>query len=202
MIEAVSSREVALEAQRTRPLRADAQQNHDRLLDVAARLFARDGADASLKAIAKEAGVGIGTLYRRFPTREELVEATYRSETERLCASAATPLADHDPPTALRAWLAGFLGYTATKHGMAEALPAILASREGLRMRSRDMLAEAIATILRAGVQDGSLRADVAATDVLMAVGGVTLVAGHERDDALAARLLDLIMDGLAATAR
>lgn len=85
---------------------------------------------------------------------------------------------------------------------MTEALPAILATREGLRMRSRGLLAEAVATILRAGVRDGSLRADVAATDVLMAVGGVSLIAVHERDDALAARLLDLIMDGLTVGIR
>jgi AcrR family transcriptional regulator len=186
-----------MEAQRTRPLRADAQHNHDRLLEVAASAFARDGAEASLKAIAKEAGVGIGTLYRRFPTREQLIEATYRSQTERLCGSAAALLADHDPPAALRAWMDGFVAYTETKHGMAESLPMILATRDGLRMHSRGLLSEAIDTILRAGVEDGSLRGDVAAADVMMAVGGTTLITEHEDDTALTGRLLDLLMDGL-----
>ncbi|MFJ4698968.1 transcriptional regulator, TetR family [Streptomyces sp. TverLS-915] len=182
-------------------LRADAQANHDRLLEVAARAFAREGADASLKAIASAAGVGIGTLYRRFPAREDLIEATYRAETTRLADSARTLVATRPPVEALAAWMADFVAYMRTKRGMAEALPAILATREGLRLRSREALGEAVATLLRHGAAAGVLRSDVTAREVLMALGGITMISGHEEDPALAARLVGLLVDGLV-TAR
>jgi AcrR family transcriptional regulator len=183
----------------TRPLRADAQRNNDRLLESAARAFARDGADASLKAIAKDAEVGIGTLYRRFPTRDDLVEATYRNETVRLCERAAALLLETTPADALRAWMEGFVDYMLTKHGMADALPAILASRDGLRMHSRDMLRDAIALLLDASIREGALRAGVPADDVMMALGGITLIAAHESERALATRLITLLLAGLAS---
>ncbi|WP_326836513.1 helix-turn-helix domain-containing protein [Amycolatopsis rhabdoformis] len=182
-----------------RSLRADARENQDRILEAAARAFSRDGADTSLKAIAKEAGVGIATLYRRFPAREDLVEATYRSETERLAASAADLLAELAPEAALRAWMDRFVDYMLTKNGMAEALPGILAAREGLRAHSRDLLRAAIDRMLTAAAEAGALRADVPADDVMMAIGGVTLIAGHEDQRELAARLLDLVVAGLRA---
>lgn len=182
-----------------RSLRADAQANHERLLEVAARAFAREGADTSLKAIAAEAGVGIGTLYRRFPTRDDLIEATYRSETARLCESASRLLDDRAPTVALREWMEHFVDYMLTKRGMADALPAILASRAGLRRHSREALAEAVATLLNAGITAGELRPDVVATDVLMALGGITLISGHEHQRELASRLISLLLDGLGA---
>jgi AcrR family transcriptional regulator len=180
-----------------RSLRADAQENQDRILEAAARAFSRQGADTSLKAIAKEAGVGIATLYRRFPAREDLVEATYRSETERLAGSAADLLAELPADAALRAWAERFVDYTLTKNGMAEALPGILAAREGLRTHSRDLLRAAIGRMLAAAAEAGTLRADVPADDVMMAIGGVTLIAGHEDQRELASRLLDLVVAGL-----
>jgi AcrR family transcriptional regulator len=183
----------------TRALRSDAQQNHDRILEAAAAAFAREGADTSLKAIAQEAGVGIGTLYRRFPTRDDLIEATYRDQTARLCRRADALLAKTTPLLALRQWMDGFVDYMTTKHGMAEALPSILAAREGLRGSSRDLLRTAIATLLGAGIADGALRDDVAADDVMMALGGITLISENEHDRELAGRLLDLLMAGLRA---
>jgi AcrR family transcriptional regulator len=180
-----------------RSLRADAQLNRDRLLEAAAAAFARDGADTSLKAIAKEAGVGIGTLYRRFPTRDDLIEATYRNETTRLCESASELLERSDPATALRQWMDRFVDYMLTKHGMSSALPSILAAEDGLRAGTRSRLRDAIATLLATGIQANSLRSDVSADDVMMALGGITLIAGAEQQRDLAARLLDLLMDGL-----
>lgn len=180
-----------------RVLRADAKLNQDRVLEAAAAAFARPGAETSMKAIARDAGVGIATLYRRFPAREDLIEAVYRNETARLGRSAATLLRKHPPPQALRTWLSKFLDYLLTKEGMAEALPAILAARDGLRMHSRGVLRAAIDEILRAGIADGSLRADVSADDVMMAAGGIGLIAAHEQQRALAARLADLLMDSL-----
>ncbi len=184
-----------------RPLRADARANHDRLLEVAARLFATEGADTSLKAIAAEAGVGIGTLYRRFPTREDLVEATYRNETDLLCASASRLLREREPVEATRAWMEAFVDYMLTKQGMADALPAILATRDGLRLHTREALTAAVAELLRAGAGAGRFRADVAPSDVLMAIGGITLIGSYERQRALASRLIDLLLHGLAARA-
>ncbi|WP_031030956.1 TetR/AcrR family transcriptional regulator [Streptomyces sp. NRRL WC-3725] len=182
-----------------RSLRADAQANHDRLLEAAARAFAQQGADASLKAIAAEAGVGIGTLYRRFPAREDLIEATYRNETDRLCASARELLADRSPLAALREWAEAFVDYMRTKQGMADALPAILAAHEGLRRHSRDALGEAVTTLLEAGIAAGQVRDDAEPNDVLMALGGITLISGHEHQRDLASRLIVLLLDGLAA---
>lgn len=182
----------------SRTLRADAQANYDRLLEVAARLFAQEGADASLKAIAAEAGVGIGTLYRRFPTREDLIEATYRRSTDLLCASAATLLQEFTPLGATRAWMEQFVDYMLTKQGMADALPAILATREGLGAHSREALAGAVAELLNAGSAAGCFRADLSPSDVLMALGGITLISGHEHQRELATRLIGLLLDGLA----
>jgi AcrR family transcriptional regulator len=181
-----------------RVLRADAQHNHDRLLDVAANAFARDGADTSLKAIAKDAGVGIGTLYRRFPTRDDLIEATYRNETARLSERASELLSSLTPLQAMREWMEGFVDYMLTKHGMAEALPAILAAQDGLRLHSRGLLRSAIETLLEACIADGSLRPGVPADDVMMALGGITLIASNESQRELASRLVDLLLIGLA----
>ncbi|MEV7323931.1 helix-turn-helix domain-containing protein [Streptomyces sp. NPDC093970] len=181
-----------------RSLRADAQANHDRLLEAAARAFAQQGADASLKAIAAEAGVGIGTLYRRFPAREDLIEATYRNETDRLCDSARDLIAERPPLAALSAWAEAFVDYMLTKRGMADALPAILAAREGLRRHSRDALGEAVSALLGAGVAAGRVREDADPNDVLMALGGITLISGHEGQRDLASRLIVLLLDGLA----
>ena len=177
-----------------RELRADARVNHDRLLEVAARAFARDGVDASLKSIAAEAGVGIGTLYRRFPTRDHLVEATYRDQTRRLGERATQLLDELEPLGALRAWMEAFVDYMLTKRGMADALPAILAEREGLRAHSRDILRDAVAQLLAAC--SGLVR-DVDANDLLMALGGITLISAHEQQRTLASRLIDLQIVGL-----
>ncbi|ANS28843.1 putative TetR family transcriptional regulator [Rhodococcus opacus] len=181
----------------TGAMRADAQENQDRILEVAAAAFSRPGADTSLKAIAKEAGVGIGTLYRRFPTREDLVEATYRAETKRLARSASALLAKNPPLFALREWMTLFVTYMLTKQGMADTLPAILADHEGLRAHSRELLHTAVRELRDASVRAGAIRDDVPATDILMALGGITLISSHEQDGELAERLLDLLTSGL-----
>src|ERR1700730_2525244 len=102
-----------------RPLRADAQRNRDRLLEVAVRAFSQEGPDVTLESIAREAEVGIGTLYRHFPTREALIEAAYRNELARLCASVAELVASMPADVALRTWIDRFIDYLATKRGMA-----------------------------------------------------------------------------------
>ncbi|WP_369198580.1 TetR/AcrR family transcriptional regulator [Streptomyces djakartensis] len=183
-----------------RSMRADAQANYDRIVEAAARTFATEGADTSLKAIAAEAGVGIGTLYRRFPTREDLIEAVYRNETDRLCSAVPQLLEAHGPVEALRQWMEAFVDYMLTKQGMADALPAILADREGLRLHSREALGEAVSTLLDAAIAAGRVRGDASPGDVLMAVGGITLISGHEHQRDLASRLITLLLDGLTAS--
>ena len=179
-------------------MRADARENHDRVLEVAARAFEREGTGASLKAIAREAGVGIGTVYRRFPTREALVEAAYRTELDKLCDAAPALLTTLPPDRALRAWMDRFVDYMTTKRGMAEALKAVIASGGNPYAVSRDRLLTAVGSLLDAGIAAGVLRADVPAADVLTSLSGVTLAA-TEREQA--GRLLDLLVDGLVRVA-
>ncbi len=181
-----------------RSLRADAQENRDRLLRVAARHFADDGAQASMKAIAQEAGVGIGTLYRRFPSREVLIEATYRDQSQLLCDAAPDLLARKPPRDALRTWMGQFLDYMATKRGMAEALKTMLRADEPLRLKTRELLLDALDLLLRAGEQDGVLRPGLDPLDVTMALGGFAMVIGEEAVPELRDRLLGLLIDGLA----
>jgi AcrR family transcriptional regulator len=180
-----------------RPLRADAQRNHDRLLDAAVRAFSRDGPDVTLDAIAKDAGVGIGTLYRRFPTREALFEAAYRNELARLCDAVADLLQSMPPDEATRAWMDRFVDYMTTKRGMADALRAVIASGGNPYAQSRDRLTVAITTLLHAATAAGTLRPDIEPGDVLVSLSGVSLAAGEPAQRDQARRLLDLLMDGL-----
>ncbi|WP_198047098.1 TetR/AcrR family transcriptional regulator [Kutzneria sp. 744] len=174
-----------------RKLRADAQRNEDRLLVAAAAAFTRDGANASVKDIAKEAGVGVGTLYRRFPSKELLIEATYRNEVQRLC-DAAPDLATELPPAgALRAWMERFIDFMTTKDGMADVLRVVLTD-EGEKLETRAMLATAIERLLTA-----DMRPDANAHDVLMALGGISLIAASEGRRDLAGRLIDLLLHGI-----
>jgi AcrR family transcriptional regulator len=181
----------------TRPLRADAQRNRDRLLDCAVRAFSQDGPDVTLEAIAKEAGVGIGTLYRHFPTREALLDAAYRNELARLCDAVPDLLATMPPDVAMRTWMDRFADYMMTKRGMADALRALIASGGNPFAHSRDRLTTAIATLLDAGAAAGTLRSDIEPADVLASLGGVTLAAGEPAQRDQASRMLNLLMDGL-----
>jgi AcrR family transcriptional regulator len=180
-----------------RPLRADAQRNRDRLLEVAVRAFSSGGPDVTLESIARDAGVGIGTLYRHFPTREALIEAAYRNELARLCDSAAELLQAGPADVALRAWMDRFVDYLATKHGMADALRAVIASGGDPFAQSRESLLDAVCTLLKAGAADARLRSDVDPADVLASLSGVSLVAGAPGQRDQAGRLLDLLLDGL-----
>ncbi|MDQ7907205.1 TetR/AcrR family transcriptional regulator [Phytohabitans sp. ZYX-F-186] len=175
-------------------MRADAQRNRERLLDAAVRAFSQDGPDVTLDAIAKDAGVGIGTLYRHFPTREALIEAAYRNELARLCDSVDDLLAGQPPDQALRTWMDRFVDYMGTKREMSDALRVVIAAGVNPYAQSRDRLTTAITALLEAGVAAGVIRPDAQPGDVLIALSGVSMAAG-ERDQA--GRLLDLLVDGL-----
>ncbi|TDE34475.1 TetR/AcrR family transcriptional regulator [Nonomuraea mesophila] len=185
-----------------RQIRADARANEDKLLAAAAAAFARDGAGATLKQIAKDAGVGIATLYRRFPTREQLVDATYRYETARLASRTPDLLDGLRADRALRAWMSEVLDYLATKHGMAETLRTLLRSDRELSSLTREQLTGAVEEFRRAGIQQGVIRDDVPSADILMALAGATLVTGSAHQRPQAERLLDLLMDGLTRADR
>jgi AcrR family transcriptional regulator len=181
-----------------RPLRADARRNRARLLDAAVRAFSRDDeAEVTLEAIARDAGVGIGTLYRHFPTREALVEAAYRNELARLCGAVPGLLAELPPDQATRAWMDLFVDYMTTKRGMASALRAVIAAGGNPYSHSRDALFGAIGTLLGVAATAGTLRADIAPADVLASLSGISLTAGEPAQRDQASRLLDLLMDGL-----
>ncbi|MFI6831119.1 MULTISPECIES: TetR/AcrR family transcriptional regulator [unclassified Kribbella] len=178
-----------------RPLRADAQRNRDQILAAASRAFAKCGLEATLDGIAKDAGVGIGTLYRHFPTRDALIEAAYRSELAAVCDAAPELLEKLPPAEALRAWMDRFIDYMTRKLGMAEALRAVIAAGANPYAHSFELLVGAIKPLLDAGAAAGELRPDVPAEDVLVSLSGVALAAGSRRDQA--DRLLDLLLDGL-----
>jgi AcrR family transcriptional regulator len=178
----------------SRPKRADAQRNRERLLEVAVQAFSHDGADAPLDAIAKEAGVGIGTLYRHFPTRDALVEAAYRNQLARLCDSTGELLASSRPDVALREWMGRFIDYMAAKRGMADALRAVIASGGNPYEQSRARLLDAVTTLATAGVAAGTIRDGVEPIDILTSLSGLSLAAVEPGQSD---RLLDLLMDGL-----
>jgi AcrR family transcriptional regulator len=185
-----------------RTLRADAQRNRERILAVAARMFAEQGLDATFDRIAKEAGVGAGTLYRNFPTREALIEAAYRNELARLCDAAPGLLASTAPRGALRAWTGRFIDYATAKIGMAAALRAVIESGGNPYARSQEMLRESLGSLIDAAVAAGTVRADIPADDLLTALMGIALAAGRPERREQAERLLDLLMDGLAPPPR
>lgn len=188
-------------AARTRRPRADASRNRQQLLDVATRMFASAEAEPSMRAIANDAGVGIATLYRHFPTRESLVDAVYRDQVSRLTVGARDLLAQLDPPAALRRWMDLFGDWIATKNGMLNTLLAMVESGEITHAHTRTGLIAAIDDMLEAGRASGELRADVPAEDVAAALIGIFTVAGSPEHEAMAARLLDLLMDGLRSAA-
>ena len=163
----------------------------------AAALFASDGVDVSLEAIAKDAGVGIGTLYRHFPTRDALVKAIYQQEVDRLCAAADELLKAHVPDVALEAWMQRFVAYTAAKRGMADALQSVMAANTELYATTRTRLIASVTPLLHAAVAAGTIRADMDPEDVLQAMGGLWLIPDGAEWNTRAQRLLRLLMDGL-----
>jgi AcrR family transcriptional regulator len=181
-----------------RPLRADARRNRDQLLEAAAAAFAEAGTGVALEEIARRAGVGIGTLYRHFPTREALVEAAYRHELTQVAETADALLADGGRgDLVMEAWFERFLGYAAAKRGMGEAIRSIVAATPDLRGEAYDVLLGAIGRILAAGVADGSIRDGVRADDVMRATSAVWLIPEEPGWQDQAGRVLSLLLDGL-----
>jgi len=179
------------------PGRADARRNRAQLLEVATAAFTAADGPVSLEAIARAAGVGIGTLYRHFPNREALIEAVYRAELAEVSGSAAELLAQCPPTQALRRWMDRYAEFVAAKQGMAESLRAVLAAGAITPSETRAGIVGAVEQLLAAGVADGTMRAGVQADDVVTALIGVLLASGSADQTA---RLLDLVAASVAVS--
>src|SRR6266853_1453969 len=176
--------------------RADAQRNREHILEVAKQEFTRSGADTSLDDIAKQAGVGPGTLYRHFPTREELLKAVYRTEMERL-AAAEQRFAETMPPIeALRAWLLLFVDSIATKQIIAPALNALVGDPKKIFEASYAQVHDALRTLVKRAVKNGDIRKDLDPIDLLRALVGVANVASTPDWQQSAKRLVDILITG------
>lgn len=182
-------------------LRADAQRSRKRLIEAATSAFAREEAP-TLKDIAKDAGVGIGTLFRHFPTREALVEEVYRGELVRLCGRAPALIQDMPADRALREWMRQWSVFVMTKRGMADSLEALVRSGALTKSETVVLLTEAVDVILDAGRASETLRSDARADDVVAAVMGTLIVACSPESSDQAARLLDLLVSGLRVAER
>jgi AcrR family transcriptional regulator len=182
--------------------RADAQRNRDGLLEAAKAAFAEVGPDASLEEIARRADVGIGTLYRHFPTRDAIVEAVYRREVQQL-ADAAPRLSETLPPAeALRAWMRVFIDYIAAKKVIAPALKSLVEAGSTLYADSSARINGAIALLVERARASGDIRPDADSADLLRALIGFAYVNSAPDWEASALRLVDLLIDGLRSQRR
>jgi AcrR family transcriptional regulator len=176
--------------------RRDAQRNRKRILEVAKEAFTRFGADASLDDIAKQAGVGAGTLYRHFPTRDALIEAVYRSEVEKL-ATAQSKFTETMPPVeALRAWMLLFVDHIAAKQIIAPALNSLVGGPSKLFEGSRGLVQGAIDALAKRAIESGDIRGDLDPFDLLRALIGVAHVASGPGWQQSARRLVDILITG------
>jgi AcrR family transcriptional regulator len=176
--------------------RADAQRNRERILEVARDAFTRSGANASLDDIAKQARVGPGTLYRHFPTREELLQAVYRSEIEKL-AAAEQKLAQSMPPIkALRAWLLLFVDYIEKKKMIAPVLNTLIGDPKKVFAASYAQIKEALRALVERAIKSGDIRADLDHMDLFRALVGVANVASGPDWQQSARRLVDILITG------
>ncbi len=180
--------------------RADGIKNRERIVVEARKLFSVENAKVSLEAIARAAGVGIGTLYRHFPSKETLVEAVYRSELDALDREADELLSDRTPAEAMRQWMDSYARFVVAKHAMHDALRIALAPRssEGSEIRMR--IAATIAKFLAAGSRDGSMSGAVRPDDITVILAGSVFAAAASIDHRQIGRVFDLLMAGLRPT--
>jgi AcrR family transcriptional regulator len=192
--------EPSIEAAR-RP-RADAVRNRERLLEAAKAVFSAGGPDASLEAVARRAGVGIGTLYRHFPTREALFEAVYRREVQQLVELAEQLKSEAAPVDALRRWLRSNVELVATKKGMSAALALAVHGSSELYAYAFDRLTKAVGALLKRAVAAGEIRADIGPEDLLRALVGMCYIHDQPGWQASVVRLVDVLVDGLCVPAK
>jgi AcrR family transcriptional regulator len=182
---------------RQRRPRADAIRNRERVLEAAKAVFSQGGAEAGLESVARQAGVGIGTLYRHFPTREALYEAVYRREVEQLAGLARQLAAELPPLEGLRRWMRALVEFIGTKKGMAAALALAAHKPPELMAYTSSRLHDAIEMLLRPAAETGEVRGDIGPEDLLRAVVGLCYLQDGPDWQAPAMRLLGVFMDGL-----
>jgi len=180
----------------SRKPRTDAQRNRERILEVAKEAFTRSGANASLDDIAKEAGIGAGTLYRHFPTRDALIEAVYRTEVEKLAAAEKKFSESLPAIEALRAWMLLFVDYIATKQIIAPALNTMVGGPSKLFEGSRAQIQGAIESLVKRAIMSGDIHRDLEPFDLLRALIGVSHVASGPDWQQSARRLVDILITG------
>lgn len=179
-------------------MRTDAKRNREQLLVAAADVFAEcDASTASLEEIARRAGVGIGTLYRHFPTRAALIEAVYRHEVELLCSGVAELREQHAPDEALAAWMQRFIGYAAIKRGLMAAMKEMLSADSDVFAHCHGLVTQVMADLVADAVAAGVIRADTDPEDLLRAMSGFCLAGDQAGWQERAQRLVALLMDGL-----
>jgi AcrR family transcriptional regulator len=184
-------------AETIRKPRADAVRNRERVLEAAKTVFSAGGPDASLEAVAKRAGVGIGTLYRHFPTREDLFAAVYRREVQQLTELAEQLKSEADPVEALRHWLQSCVTFIATKKGMLTALALTVDRASEIYAGSFERLINAVDALLARATAAGEIRSDISAEDVLRALIGMCYLHDKPGWQDSVLRLLDVFVDGL-----
>jgi AcrR family transcriptional regulator len=189
-------------AVRTRKPRADGARNRQLLIAAAKEGFSDVGPNVSLEEIARRASVGIGTLYRHFPTREAIVEAVYRREVEQLADAVPQLLEASRPGEALHRWMHLFVDYIATKRLIAPSLGAASGRNSALYATSAELITRAISTLVKRAVASGDVRKDIDPADLLRAMVGVSYGNPEEGWEASARRLIDILMDGLRRTGR
>jgi len=181
----------------TRKPRADAVRNRERVLEAAKVVFSAGGAEASLEAVARAAGVGIGTLYRHFPTREALFEAVYRREVQQLADLAEQLKQEAKPIDALRQWMRSIVKFVATKKGMSAALTLAVDKNSKLFSSSADRLARTVGGLLDRAIAAGEIRDDISPEDLLRAVVGMCYMHDQPGWQTSVLRLVDVFIDGL-----
>lgn len=181
--------------------RSDAQRNRERILEAAKEGFTRWGAEASLDEIARQAGVGPGTLYRHFPSRDALIEGVYRSEVEKLAAAAGRFSSTMAPVEALRAWMLLLVDYIAAKHIIAPALNSVAGGASKLYEGSKAQIQAAMEALVQRGIASGEIRRDVEPTDLLRGLIGVSFVPGPDWKPS-AKRLVEILIAGSVSSGR
>ncbi len=182
--------------------RADAVRNRERVLEAAKAVFSAGGPDASLEAVARRAGVGIGTLYRHFPTRESLFEAVYRREVQQLGELAEQLKGEAAPVEALRRWLRSNVEFVATKKGMSAALALAVQGSSELSAYSFDRLTKAVGALLDRAVAAGEIRSDISPEDVLRTLVGMCYMHDQPGWQKSVLRMVDVFVDGLRVKSR
>lgn len=180
-----------------RRMRADALRNRDKLVAVAADVFADHGVEGSLEEVARRAGVGIGTLYRHFPTREHLVEVVYRRELQNLATAASDLAATRPADQALEEWMHRFVNYIAAKRGMAQSLRILLNCNSELFAESAGIISGALRQLMENAAAKGMIRSDVESTDLLHALSSIYSMPDSPEWRERSRRLIRLLMDGL-----